>query len=60
MENEVLKAIRQRRSYRKYKPEQITDEELQTVLDAGTWAPTGMGKQIPTSWPFRIRNFATS
>ena len=47
MENEVLKAIRQRRSYRKYKPEQITDEELQTVLDAGTWAPTGMGKQDP-------------
>ena len=36
MENEVLKAIRQRRSYRKYKPEQITHDEWQTVLDAGT------------------------
>ena len=47
MENEVLKAIRERRSVRKYKKEQITAEELNTVLDAGTWAPTGMGKQDP-------------
>ena len=47
MENEVLKAIRERRSIRRYKPEQITDEELRTVLEAGTWAATGMGKQDP-------------
>jgi nitroreductase len=45
MENEVLKAIRERRSYRKYKTEQIKDEELQAVLEAGTWAPNGMGRQ---------------
>ena len=25
----------------------ITDEELETVLEAGTWAATGMGKQSP-------------
>lgn len=47
MENEVLKAIRMRRSVRKYKSEQITDNELNTVLEAGTWAPTGKGKQYP-------------
>ena len=47
MENEVLKAIRERRSIRRYKPEQITDEELRAVLEAGTWAATGMGKQDP-------------
>lgn len=47
MDNKVLEAIRERRSYRKYKAEQITDEELNTVLEAGTWAPTGMGKQAP-------------
>ena len=47
MENEVLKAIRQRRSYRKYESKQISAEQLQTVLEAGTWAPTGMGKQDP-------------
>jgi nitroreductase len=47
MDNEVLKALRERRSIRRYKPEQITDEELQAVLEAGTWAPTGMGRQDP-------------
>ena len=47
MDNEVLRAIRERRSIRRYKPEQITDEELKTVLEAGTWAPTGHGTQGP-------------
>lgn len=47
MENEVLKAIKERRSIRRFKKEQITDEELNTVLEAGTWAPTGMGTQEP-------------
>ena len=45
MDNQVLKAIRERRSIRKYKPEQIKDEELLAVLEAGTWAPSGMGYQ---------------
>lgn len=47
MENEVLKCIRTRRSIRRYKKEQITDEELNTVLEAGTWAPTSKGLQLP-------------
>ncbi len=47
MENEVLKAIKERRSIRRFKPEQITDEELKTVLEAGTWAPTGKSTQAP-------------
>ena len=47
MDNEVLKALRERRSIRRYKPGQIKDEELQAVLEAGTWAPTGMGRQDP-------------
>lgn len=47
MENEVLKAIKERRSIRRYKNEQITDEELKTVLEAGTWAATGHGSQEP-------------
>ena len=38
MENEIIKALRTRRSVRAYKPEQITDDELRTVLEAGTWA----------------------
>ena len=46
-DNEVLKAIRERRSIRRYKEQQITDDELTTVLEAGTWAPTGHGTQDP-------------
>ena len=33
MNNEVLKAMKTRRSIRKYKPEQITDEQLEAGLD---------------------------
>lgn len=47
MQNEVLKAIRERRSIRRYETRQIADEELKTVLEAGTWAPTGHGTQSP-------------
>lgn len=47
MDNEILKNIKERRSVRRFKQEQITDEELNTVLEAGTWAPTGMGTQAP-------------
>jgi nitroreductase len=47
MDNEVLKAIRERRSIRRYLPDQIKEEELKAVLDAGTWAPTGKGTQDP-------------
>lgn len=54
MNNEVLKAIRERRSIRRYKPEQVTDEELKTVLEAGTWAATGHGTQDP--WIVAVQN----
>ena len=43
--NEILKVLRERRSVRKYKAEQIRDEELNAILEAGTWAPSGMGLQ---------------
>lgn len=54
MDNEVLKAIRERRSIRRFKPEQVTDEELKTVLEAGTWAATGHGTQAP--WIVAVQN----
>lgn len=47
MTNEVIQAIYERRSCRHYRPEQISDEELQTVLEAGTFAPTGKNLQDP-------------
>lgn len=36
-----------RRSIRKYKPQQITQEELDIVLTAGTYAPTALNLQSP-------------
>lgn len=45
--NEVLKVLKERRSCRSYRPEQITDEELNAVLEAGTYAPTSRGQQSP-------------
>ena len=45
--NEAMKNLLTRRSVRKYKPEQITDEELRAVLEAGTYAPTARGTQSP-------------
>jgi len=45
MTNEVLQAIAARRSCRSYESRQITKEELDAVVQAGTWAPSGMGRQ---------------
>ena len=47
MENTVLTAMKERRSIRKYKKEQISDEQLHAILEAATYAPTGMGMQSP-------------
>ena len=45
--NEVIKCLTERRSVRKYKSEQIKDEQLEQILKAGEYAPTGMGMQSP-------------
>lgn len=45
--NETLKVLETRRSCRNFKPDMISEEELQAVLRAGTYAPTGRGKQSP-------------
>jgi nitroreductase len=37
--------LKNRRSIRAYKPEQITDEALDAILEAGVFAPTSMGHQ---------------
>ena len=47
MEKDFFEIIRTRRSCRSYRKEQIKDEELKTVLEAGTYAPTSRGKQAP-------------
>ncbi len=43
--NEVLKVIKSRRSCKKYKKEQITEEELNQILEAGIYAPSGKNGQ---------------
>lgn len=45
MKLEALEVLKNRRAIRAFKPEQITEEELNTVLEAGTYAPTGAGTQ---------------
>lgn len=47
MKQEVLEVIKSRRSIRSYEEKQISEEELDAVLEAGTYAPTGMGAQSP-------------
>ncbi len=44
---ETLCDIKTRRSCRKYLPEQVKPEALDTVLEAATYAPTGHGLQSP-------------
>ena len=43
--NEVLKAIRERRSVRKFKPDMPAKEDIEEILDAGLYAASGMGRQ---------------
>ena len=45
--NEVLKCLEERRSCRSYKPDMIPEDVLNQILEAGTYAATGMGKQSP-------------
>lgn len=45
MKTEALTVLQERRSIRKFKPQQITDAELEAVLEAGTYAPSGKGRQ---------------
>ncbi|MBQ8144641.1 MAG: nitroreductase family protein, partial [Butyricicoccus sp.] len=47
--NAVMENIKARRSTRAFTEEQITREELDTLLEAAVWAPTGMNKQL---WHF--------
>lgn len=44
---EALEMLKNRRAIRKYKPEQVDDALLDAVVEAGTFAPTAIGKQSP-------------
>ena len=45
--NETMKTLIERRSCRSYKPDPVPAEILDQILEAGTYAATGMGRQSP-------------
>lgn len=47
MEDKTLELIKTRRSVRSYEDKKVPEELLNKVLEAGTYAPTGRGKQSP-------------
>ena len=44
---ETLSVLKLRRSCRAYRPEHVEEEKLNAIIEAGTYAATGMGKQSP-------------
>ena len=47
MTNPTLETLKTRRSVRSYLPKQVEEEALQAILEAGTYAATGMNRQSP-------------
>ena len=45
--SDLMEEIRTRRSVRKYKPDMVPQEILEQIVEAGTYAATGMGRQSP-------------
>jgi nitroreductase len=48
---DVLEAIRNRRSIRKYKDTEVEQEKVRTILEAGQWAPSASNRQ---PWHFIV------
>lgn len=51
MMKEQIQALLSRRSIREYDKKQITEEQLQLILEAGKYAPSGMGE---FKWRFLV------
>lgn len=49
--NPVLKAIRERRSIRKFTDKPVDEEKVTAILEAGRWAPSGLNNQ---PWRFVV------
>ena len=47
MNRDFLELIKTRRSTRSFKPDPVPENLLDAVLEAGTYAPTGMNRQSP-------------
>ncbi|MBC8016571.1 MAG: nitroreductase family protein, partial [Sporomusaceae bacterium] len=49
--NKILEVIKKRRSIRAFTAEQVQDEDLQAVLEAGMYAPSAANQQ---AWHFTV------
>ncbi|MCX7772888.1 MAG: nitroreductase family protein, partial [Clostridia bacterium] len=49
--NETIKTLMNRRSIRDYQAEQLKDEEIDTILEAGMYAPSAINEQ---PWYFTV------
>jgi hypothetical protein len=43
--NEVIKALKERRSIRKFSDKAVPKDKIEAIIEAGLYAPSGMGKQ---------------
>ena len=43
--NDIIKAMEERRSIRKFKPEMPSKDDLNQIIDAGLYAASGIGRQ---------------
>jgi hypothetical protein len=43
--NEIIKAMIERRSIRKFKPDMVSKKDINEIINAGLYAANGMGKQ---------------
>ena len=43
--NEIIKAMKERRSIRKFKSDMVSKKDIDEIIDAGLYAANGMGKQ---------------
>jgi len=48
---DVFEAIRERRSCRDYLPEPVSDQDIDKILEAGSWAPSPLNMQ---GWQFIV------
>ena len=49
--NQTIETIMSRRSIRQYKPQAVSRDTMQTIVECGINAPNGMNKQ---SWAIRV------
>jgi nitroreductase len=48
---DILDIIRARRSIRKFRPDPVSDDLVEKILEAGRWAPSGLNNQ---PWRFAV------